>query len=113
MKRKLTGVLLPALVFLVGFTVLLYPSLSDLWNQHRQETMIDTYAETVARMTQEDHSAAWEAAQSYNAGLDVSFHDAFTGEQPESGAPLLVGAGSGGQSRVTVRCTAVGTDGDG
>lgn len=36
MKRKLTGVLLPALVFLVGFTVLLYPSLSDLWNQHRR-----------------------------------------------------------------------------
>ncbi len=87
MKRKLTGVLLPALVFLVGFTVLLYPSLSDLWNQHRQETMIDTYVETVARMTQEDHSAAWEAAQSYNAGLDVSFHDAFTGEQPGSGDP--------------------------
>lgn len=87
MKRKLTGALLPALVFLVGFTVLLYPSLSDLWNQHRQETMIDTYVETVARMTQEDHSAAWEAAQTYNAGLDVSFHDAFTGAQPGSGDP--------------------------
>ena len=85
MKKKLTGVLLPALVFLVGFGVLLYPSLSDLWNQHRQEAMIDTYVETVARMSREDHSAAWEAARAYNAGLDVSFHDAFTGEQPKSG----------------------------
>lgn len=77
MKKKLTGIVLPVLLFLVGFAVLLYPSFSDLWNQRRQESMIGTYVETVAQLTKEDHSALWQAAREYNAGLDSTFHDAF------------------------------------
>lgn len=77
MKKKLTGVVLPALLFLAGLAVLLYPSFSDLWNQRRQESMIGTYVETVAQLTKEDHSALRQAAQEHNAGLDGTFHDAF------------------------------------
>lgn len=81
MKKKLTGVVLPALLFLAGLTVLLYPSFSDLWNQRRQESMIGTYVETVAQLTKEDHSALRQAAQEYNAGLDGTFHDAFIADR--------------------------------
>lgn len=81
MKKKLTGVVLPALLFLAGLAVLLYPSFSDLWNQRRQESMIGTYVETVAQLTKEDHSALRQAAQEYNAGLDGTFHDAFIADR--------------------------------
>ena len=81
MKKKLMGVVLPALLFLAGLAVLLYPSFSDLWNQRRQESMIGTYVETVAQLTKEDHSALRQAAQEYNAGLDGTFHDAFIADR--------------------------------
>lgn len=81
MKKKLTGVVLPALLFLAGLAVLLYPSFSDLWNQRRQESMIGTYVETVAQLTKEDHSALRQAAQEYNAELDGTFHDAFIADR--------------------------------
>lgn len=81
MKKKLTGVVLPALLFLAGLAVLLYPSFSDLWNQRRQESMIGTYVETVTQLTKEDHSALRQAAQEYNAGLDGTFHDAFIADR--------------------------------
>ena len=81
MKKKLTGIVLPALLFLAGLAVLLYPSFSDLWNQRRQESMIGTYVETVAQLTKEDHSALRQAAQEYNAGLDGTFHDAFIADR--------------------------------
>ena len=81
MKKKLTGVVLPALLFLAGLAVLLYPSFSDLRNQRRQESMIGTYVETVAQLTKEDHSALRQAAQEYNAGLDGTFHDAFIADR--------------------------------
>lgn len=81
MKKKLTGIVLPALLFLAGLAVLLYPSFSDLWNQRRQESMIGTYVETVAQLTKEDHSTLRQAAQEYNAGLDGTFHDAFIADR--------------------------------
>ena len=98
MKKKLTGVVLPALLFLAGLAVLLYPSFSDLWNQRRQESMIGTYVETVAQLTKEDHSALRQAAQEYNAGLDGTFHDAFIADRIGQDDPywsLLDPAGSG------------------
>ena len=82
MKKKTTGVLLPALIFLVGLGVLLYPALSDLWNQRRQESLITDYVRTVAEMTADDFSAERASAMAYNAALDHSFGDAFTGDQP-------------------------------
>ena len=63
MKKKTTGVLLPALIFLVGLGVLLYPALSDLWNQRRQESLITDYVRTVAEMTADDFSAERTSAE--------------------------------------------------
>ena len=40
--KKLTRTLLPALIFVIGLGVLLYPTVSDLWNQHRQNSLISS-----------------------------------------------------------------------
>lgn len=42
MKRKIRY-LLPALLFLLGAVILLYPPLSSFWNQRRQDTQIAAY----------------------------------------------------------------------
>lgn len=78
--KKVLRVLLPALIFLLGFAVLFYPVFSDLWNQHRQNSLISSYDNTVAALPEETTSELLEQARAYNAGLDKAFHDAFTGD---------------------------------
>ena len=51
MKRKIANVLF-ALVFLAGFGIFAYPAVSDQWNAYRQNQLISTYDEVVARMEQ-------------------------------------------------------------
>ncbi len=68
------------LVFLAGFCVLFYPTFADLWNQARQNSLMNDYEQAVEKATVEDSSAMWEAAKAYNASLDPSFRDAFTGQ---------------------------------
>ncbi len=79
--RNALGIVLPALVFLVGLGFLLYPSVSDLWNQWRENQLMSGYDERVAKLTDDELAQMLAAAQAYNASLDPSFSDAFTGEQ--------------------------------
>ena len=81
--KKLTRTLLPALIFVIGLGVLLYPAVSDLWNQHRQNSLISSYTETVAQMSKTDYSDYLEAARAYNAALKSDLHDAFSGQAPD------------------------------
>lgn len=67
MKNKSNKILI--LVFLMGLSLLLYPILSDLWNSRVQSKAIATYEESVSKMTQEDYTAYWEAANEYNKRL--------------------------------------------
>ena len=68
MKRKIRY-LLPALLFLLGAAILLYPPLSSFWNQRRQDTQIAAYRQTMAALDAADRAAQRAAAQAYNDGL--------------------------------------------
>ncbi len=57
------------LVFVVGLAVLLYPTISNLWNERRQEQLIGEYTETVNATSAEDLSAEWEKAWAFNQAL--------------------------------------------
>lgn len=65
MKRKVSTVLF-ALLFLIGFGILAYPTISNQWNTYRQSRLISNYDTVVSQMTEEDFTAAWEAAREYN-----------------------------------------------
>ena len=65
MKRKLFRILL-GFLFLTGFGILTYPTISDQWNTFRQSCLISDYQETVSRMEEEDFEEVWEAARGYN-----------------------------------------------
>ena len=54
------------LLFLVGFGILSYPTISDQWNTYRQSRLISTYEETVAQMEPADYSREWERARDFN-----------------------------------------------
>ena len=85
-KGKAPGFLVPALIFILGLCILLYPTLSDLWNQFRQNQLIDSYQESVQQLSSEDYSKAKAAARKYNESLELSFADAFSSTKPEASA---------------------------
>ncbi len=65
MKRKISTFLF-GLMFLIGFGILAYPTISNQWNTYRQSKLISDYDDTVSRMTEEDFEEAWTAAARYN-----------------------------------------------
>lgn len=80
MSKKLASAFF-ALVFVAGLGVLLYPGVSDLWNQYRQEMLISSYTQSVAQTGESSLAAALRAAQGYNAALQPRYSDAFSGEE--------------------------------
>ncbi len=70
MKKKSnasTAILL--VIFLVGLSLLLYPSVSDYWNSFHQTRAIAYYAEEVANIDDDRYEELWQAAKDYNASL--------------------------------------------
>ncbi|MCI5648453.1 MAG: class C sortase [Fusicatenibacter sp.] len=69
-KRKGNFItVLLVLIFCVGLSLLLYPSVSDYWNSFHQTKAIASYAEEVANLDQDQYDQIWAAAQNYNASL--------------------------------------------
>lgn len=68
MKNKLSTILL-ILVFLIGLSLLLYPTVSDYWNSLHQSRAIAGYAEAAALVDQEQYDALLAQAEEYNRSL--------------------------------------------
>ena len=49
MKQKITTVLF-GLLFLIGFGVLAYPTISNQWNTYRQNQLISSYEGKISEM---------------------------------------------------------------
>ena len=65
MKRKISTILF-GLLFLVGFGILTYPTISNQWNTYRQNKLISGYEQVVSNMEPEDFTRQWEMARSFN-----------------------------------------------
>lgn len=66
-SRKSTIILL--IIFFIGLSVLLYPSLSSYWNSRTQSEAIVDYESMLAQYKPEDYAALFEAADDYNRRL--------------------------------------------
>ena len=84
MKRTVSGILF-GLMFLVGFGVLIYPTVSNQWNTYRQSKLITSYEEVVQEMEEEDFSAEWELARNFNETIEYNaiYGDAFGTEDTD------------------------------
>lgn len=60
-------VVVPALIILVGISVLLYPVVSTQWNNYIQRQVIEEYSSEITEAPREQLNAAVEAAREYNA----------------------------------------------
>ena len=70
------------LVFLIGAGILFYPTVSDLWNNYRNQQLISEYTEVVETLESEDFSEIWAEAREYNAQHTVNtILDAFDEEE--------------------------------
>lgn len=83
MKKILNVVF--ALMFVAGFLLLTYPTISDQWNTYRQNQLISSYEETVSTMEPEDFSEEWEKARAFNDTLTENniYGDVFAGEDED------------------------------
>lgn len=83
MKKILNVVF--ALMFVAGFLLLTYPTISDQWNTYRQSRLISSYEETVSTMEPEDFSEEWEKARAFNDTLAENniYGDVFAGEDED------------------------------
>ncbi len=68
MKRHISTILL-VLIFFVGLSVLLYPTVSNYINVRHSTQVISKYDEAVAELSEKDYSNYFEAAEKYNTAL--------------------------------------------
>ena len=61
--------LLLVFIFLLGLSLLLYPSVSDYWNSFHQTRAITSYAQEVANLDQARYDQLWADARAYNQSL--------------------------------------------
>lgn len=69
MKKSRISTVILILIFLVGLSLLLYPSVSDYWNSLHQTRVINNYAEEVAKLDDNKYDQLWSDAIAYNRTL--------------------------------------------
>ncbi len=69
MKKSRFSTAVLILIFLVGLSLLLYPTVSDYWNSLHQSQAIAEYAEQVAGLDSHRYAQLWADAHSYNEAL--------------------------------------------
>ena len=68
MKKHLSTIIL-IVIFLVGLSLLLYPSFSDWWNSFHQSRAVATYVESMTSMGNEEYERMLKEAEEYNTKL--------------------------------------------
>ena len=95
MKKHLSTILL-LFVFLIGLSLLLYPSFSDWWNSLHQSRAIASYSEQVASIDEDKYAEIWNAAEDFNQSLALRPNTyLLTGTQAEEYSQVLNVSGNG------------------
>lgn len=68
-KRSTISTVILILVFLIGLSVMLYPTVSDFLNSISQSRYISGYKNEVAELNQDEYDSILEQARSYNTAL--------------------------------------------
>ena len=99
-KNKSTIILI--LVFFVGLSVMLYPTISDYVNQRNQSRAVASYAQDVDSMTDADYSAYFDAADAFNAQVAANENALYRPDQLTDYADTLDITGTGIMGYITI-----------
>ena len=101
MKKNRSNIIL-ILIFLVGLSVMLYPTVSDYINQKNQSRAVASYSEEVENLSDVDYQAYFDAADDYNRRLTET-PDAFYRPEEVSGyTDTLDVSGTGIMGYITI-----------
>ena len=101
MKKNRSNIIL-ILIFLVGLSVMLYPTVSDYVNQKNQSRAVASYSEEVENLSDVDYQAYFDAANDYNRRL-AETPDAFYRPEEVSGyTDTLDVSGTGIMGYITI-----------
>ena len=79
LKKTLPNIIF-GIIFLVGLSIFLYPSVSNYINSKNQSRAISGYQEALSGLSQEDYDKMWEAAIAYNESLAGKYMNFNLGE---------------------------------
>lgn len=68
MKKKIP-VIIFIVALLIGLSLLLYPTISEYWNQKHQTRSITNYTKEVSDLDKTAYKKLWSEAQKYNKGI--------------------------------------------
>lgn len=95
MRKHLSTILL-IVIFLIGLSLLLYPSVSNYWNDLHQTRAIVAYSDALEKLSESTYQAARQAAVDYNDALRAKlFAYEITQEEREEYNSLLDIMGTG------------------
>lgn len=69
MKKNRIATIALVLIFAAGLALLLYPTVSDLWNSFHQSRVITEYTHQVEETDEETYERLWAEAERYNQEL--------------------------------------------
>ena len=101
MKKNRSTIIL-ILIFLVGLSVMLYPTLSDYVNQLHQSRAVASYAQDVDTMTDADYSAYFDAADAFNAQVAANENALYRPDQLSGYNETLDITGTGIMGYITI-----------
>ncbi len=70
---NLLSTILLIIIFLVGLSVMLYPTVSDWWNSKVQSRAIASYSEAIAQIDDTDYEAILQEAYDFNTRLSQTY----------------------------------------
>lgn len=95
MKKKFSAVFV-LIIFLIGLSIFLYPTVSNFLNSVKQTETVGQYIKAVEKLSQEDHEQIWRKAEEYNRSLlNMSNRYYMTEEEREYYNSLLNVSGNG------------------
>ena len=101
MRKNLSTIIL-ILIFLVGLSVMLYPSVSDAVNRKHQSRAVAGYAEEVEQLSDADYQTYFNAADAYNRQLNTTPNAFYKPDLVSGYAQTLDISGTGIMGYITI-----------
>ena len=101
MRKNLSKIIL-ILIFLVGLSVMLYPSVSDAVNRKHQSRAVASYAEEVEQLSDADYQTYFDAADAYNRQLNTTPNAFYKPDLVSGYAQTLDISGTGIMGYITI-----------
>ena len=101
MRKNLSTIIL-ILIFLVGLSVMLYPSVSDAVNRKHQSRAVADYAEKVEQLSDADYQTYFDAADAYNRQLNTTPNSFYKPDLVSGYAQTLDISGTGIMGYITI-----------